>query len=241
MSVLTKVISRPAPSSPKGIIYADAGAGKSTFGGSPQDSLLIDCENGAGTIQCQRTPYLETWQEIDQYLKALANESHPYKVVTIDTVDWLIRRIEEQVTGKELTQTLNKSHGGYGNGRCVLRNYIYQVLLPTLNKIVNKGCALILLAHAKRDEHTDISGVTVEKALPDLPADCLNIFVEWADFVCMAEVIQGKRYLVTGTESTTKALVKNRYNMPATIDFNWPAFTAAVNAGLNQKFKKEEK
>jgi hypothetical protein len=94
--------------------------------------------------------------------------------------------------------TLNRSHGGYGNDKQVLRNYIYQILLPQLDRIVGRGIAVLLLAHAKRTEITDIDGITVEKTTPEFPEDYLNVMIEWSDFVCPARMdTDGSRKLLT--------------------------------------------
>ncbi len=237
MSILNGVIQKPIPTAPKGIMYGTPGVGKTTFGASPENSLVVDCENGAGAIPCKRTPYLETWPQIEGWLTALERESHGYQVVAVDSLDWLLRRLEEHVTGcgEKMSQTLNKSHGGYGNGKQVLKNYIYRCLLPTFDRIVNRGIALILLAHANRHEIIDVDGMTTEKATPDLHPDYLNTFIEWADFVCLARIDpEGRRVLVT--QETNRALAKNRYGMPPVIDFTWPAFCSAMTAGLSAKF-----
>jgi len=68
----------------------------------------------------------------------------------IDSIDWLLRRIEEHVAGVDGTptgmkQTLNRSHGGYGNGRQVLKNYVYQYLLPVMDRLVNRNLATLPL------------------------------------------------------------------------------------------------
>jgi len=244
MSLLkTAVINTVAPNPPKGIICAGAGVGKTTFGSTPENSIILDCENGAGAIQCQRTPYLTTWKDIEQWLVAIANDDHGYKVLAIDTIDWLMRRVEEHVAGSagNLSQTLNKSHGGYGSGKQVLKNYVYRCLLPLLDKIVMRGIAVILLAHIKRTDITNVDGITVEKTAPDLPDEYLNTFVEWSDFVCLAKKdVDGTRTLLT--EEDNRALAKNRYDMPKTIPFTWTDFTSAISNGLSKKFdaKKEK-
>lgn len=245
-SMLDSVIAKLTPSAPKGIVYSAPGVGKTTFAASAENSLIIDCENGAGAVQCQRTPYLETWAEIELWLRFVEKEQHPYQVVAVDSLDWLLRRVEEHVSGSaanKLDQTLNRSHGGYGNGKQVLKNYIYRVLLPMFDRIVNRGIALILLAHAKRTDITDVDGVTIEKTSADIPDDFLNTFVEWSDLVCLASMdAEGNRKLTTC--ETTRALAKNRYGMPPEIPFTWKAFTGAIATGLSKKFdgqKKKEK
>lgn len=240
MSLLDTVIKKPVPSAPKGIIYGGAGIGKTTLMASASDSLIIDCENGAGQIPCVRTPYLESWEEIREWLTEIETGKHNHKVVAIDTIDWLVRRMEENVTGVDngqLGQTLNKAHGGYGNGKSVLKNHIYRVLLPMLDRIVNRGIAVVLLAHAKRTDITDVEGVSVEKTTADLPNDFLNTFVEWSDFVYLAKKSEnGERVLVTN--ETFNALAKNRYGITGDIKFTWDAFIGSIEYGLKAKFKK---
>lgn len=237
MSLLETIIAKPTPSAPKGIVYGPPGIGKTTFGAMAGNSLILDCENGAGAIQCQRTPYLSTWSEIADWLTIFEHEEHDYRALVIDSIDWLIRRCEEHVAGShaKLDQTLNRSHGGYGNGKQVLKNYVYQVLLPQLDRIVNRGIAVILLAHAKRSEIVDVDGVTTEKTTADLPDEYRNVFVEWSDFVCLARMDgDGNRVLIT--RETPRALAKNRYGMPEVIAFDWNSFTAAITDGLAHQF-----
>ncbi|MBN2293004.1 MAG: AAA family ATPase [Pirellulales bacterium] len=211
-----------------------------TFGASATNALVIDCENGASAIVCQRTPYLATWPEIYQWLIAIETEEHPYQAIAIDSVDWLLRRIEEHVSGcagGKTDSTLNRSHGGYGNGKQVLKNYVYQILLPLLDRIVARGIAVLLLAHTKRTEITDIDGITVEKTTPELPEGYLNVMVEWSDFVCLARMDgEGNRTLTT--RETPRALAKNRYHLPESIPFDWTCFAEAIGEGLKQTFSQ---
>lgn len=238
-SIFDNVQNTTVISAPKGIIYGPPGIGKTTFGAQPAKSLILDCENGAGTIKCHRTPYLSTWQEIHEWLTGIEKEKHDYQAVSVDSLDWLLRRMEEHVSGcmvgdKTLDKTLNKSHGGYGNGKQVLKNYLYAMLLPQFNRIVERGIALILLAHAKRSEITDIDGVTIEKTNPDIPDDYLSVFVEWSDFICLARMgADGQRILVT--RDTERATAKNRYSLPTVIPFEWNAFMAAISDGLKNQ------
>jgi hypothetical protein len=238
MTLLSTIITDPKPSPPKGVVYGQAGCGKSTFAARAENSLIIDCENGAATIACVRTPYLGTWTEIHAWLQTIERDEHPYRVVVIDTIDWLVRRIEEHVSGcagGKTDSTLNRSHGGYGNGKQVFKNYIFQVLLPLFDRIVSKGIAVILLAHAKRTEITDIDGIVIEKTAPDLPDEHLNAIIEWSDFVCLAKKIDEDNRILVTTE-TPRALAKNRYSMPPEIEFSWESFTSAIAEGLERNF-----
>ena len=119
-----------------------------------------------------------------------------------------------------------------------MKNYVYQILLPILDRIVGRGIAVLLLAHAKRTEVTDVDGITVEKTTPEVPDGYLNVMVEWSDFVCLARMdAEGKRHLTT--RETPRALAKNRYSMPEIIPFDWPSFTAAIAKGLSENFQSK--
>jgi hypothetical protein len=236
MGILSQtVITAATPMPPKGIIYGSPGVGKTTFGASAPGALILDCEHGANMVACARTPHLKSWPAQLAVLNALANEDHPYGVVVVDTLDWMLSALETTVSGAsggKLSETLNKSNGGYGNGKQVLRNHITLVLLPALDLLVQRGLAVILLAHASRQDITDADGVTTEKTVAEIHPDFLSMFLAWSDFCCLAKTTaSGKRELVC--QDNGRALAKNRYGLPATLPLEWEAFAAAIAAGQN--------
>ena len=183
-------------------------------------------------MHCDRTPYLPNWPSIEQWLDALAAGGHEYGAVVIDSVDWLLRRAEEHVAGVDgsdmgMKQTLNRAHGGYGNGKQVLKNYVYQYLLPTLDTLVNAGVAVILLAHTTRREITTIDGVTFEKSAPEIHPDLANTMIEWSDFVGAARMAADTRELIL--YETNQVLAKNRYGICDPLPLSWPALMDAMN------------
>ena len=216
---------------PKGIVYGPPGIGKTTFGAG-SSGLLLDTENGIPFgLVVTHTPYLPTWLEMKDCLDWLVTTPEPPPAIVIDTVDWLLRRIEEQVSGVDgtvrgMTCTLNKSQGGYGNGKQVLRNYVYQYLLPTLDQIVNRGTSVILLAHTIRRELTSMEGTTFERSMPQIHDDLANVMIEWSDFVGAACMLSGSRSLIL--QETNQLVAKNRYGITNAIPFSWQAFIDAI-------------
>jgi len=224
-------------SAPKGIIYGSIGVGKTIFGLNASKRFVLNCENGAVYTKKGVTDYLRTWNEMQPWLEAIAYEEHDYKTFVVDTIDWLLRRIEEHVSGtdgkgKGLEATLNRSHGGYGNGKQVLMNYVYQEVLPLLDKMVERGISVVLLAHAARQNFTNIDGITIEKSSPDIHPVLQTTFVEWSDFVGAAKVEGDDRVLFL-TE-TSQFLAKNRYGIVDPIRFDWDEFCGAIG----NNFKK---
>lgn len=233
MGMLSNIITAPQPMPPKGIIYGAPGVGKTTFGASAPGALIVDCEGGAGMVRCARTPHLKTWGQQYATLQALAAEKHDYGVIVLDTLDWLLGSLETHVSGAasgKLAETLNKSNGGYGSGKQVLRNHICLQLIPALDALVARGMAVILLAHAARQDITDADGITTEKTVAEIHPDFLSLFLAWSDFCCLAKTTAGgARELVC--QDNGRALAKNRYGLPATLPLTWNAFAGAVSAG----------
>jgi len=240
MPLPSTVLTQANMRAPKGIVYGPPGVGKTTFGASTTKPIIIDCENGAAHVSCDRTPYLSDWPSIQQWLEALAAGGHDYGTVVVDSVDWLLRRAEEHVSGVDgsqsgMKQTLNRSHGGYGNGKQVLKNYVYQYLLPMLDTMVNAGIAVVLLAHATRREITTIDGITVEKSAPEIHPDLANTMIEWSDFVGAARMgVDGRELILS---ETGQLLAKNRYGIDSPLPLSWQSF---LNAMSNPKTPNAE-
>jgi hypothetical protein len=233
MNFLDSILNETHMRAPKGIVYGPPGVGKTTFGAGCNKAIIVDCENGACHVACNRSPYLKTWDEIAVWLDFLANSPHPFESIVIDSIDWLLRRIEEHVAGvngdaKNMDKTLNRSNGGYGNGKQVLRNYVYQYLLPTLDQIVNRGVSVLLLAHVTRQSLTNIDGITIEKSAPEIHPDLMNTMIEWCDFVGAAKIgASGQRELEL--KETNQLIAKNRYGIENKIPLSWDAFLNALN------------
>ena len=232
MCLFELVLNQTHMRAPKGIVYGPPGVGKTTFGAGTHKPIIIDCENGAAHMNCDRTPYLADWDAILPWLQALAYDEHTYETVVVDSIDWLLRRLEERVAGvngdpRNMDKTMNRSHGGYGNGKQVLRNYVYQYLLPTLDAIVNRGISVILLAHASRRSITNIDGIVMEKSAPEIHPELMNTMVEWSDFVGAARMDGDSRELVLN--ETGQLLAKNRYGITGILPLDWNCLMAAMS------------
>lgn len=235
MSLVEAFTGTAAMAPPRIILYSAPGVGKSTFA-HEAGAHIIDCEGGLGQIKSShKTRTLSTWPEQRKVLVAIAEQPLPeMRVVAIDTIDWLFRRIVEHVIfdldGKkpgDITNTIGSAHGGYFKARNIVENIVYREVLPLLNAILERGIAVVLLAHAANMKLITPEGFNVQMAAPDLPDYILPAFVEWSDAVFYGESIDSARSMVT--QGTNVITAKNRFSLPPRIEMSWAAFCAALN------------
>lgn len=239
MSLFDEVITEPCAGAPKGIIYADPGVGKTTFAAGAPDHIIMDIENGANHLRCNKTPYLQDWRQCVRWLKGLRDDEHPYKVVAIDTVDWLCTRLIDNVVSTEtkeengmVLQSIHRVHGGYGEGMARVRASFLRSVLPALDAMSQRGIAVILLAHTAKVSVMSSEGYSVEKTGPDLDKQLLPILTEWADFVALGAYKDGKRWL--RMRGDDQIVAKSRYRVPPTIPMDWGSFVDAIKDSNNQ-------
>lgn len=210
-----KVISGVTPTAPKIMIYGLSGVGKSVLASKLSKPLFLDFEGGLNQIDCQRSEQYTDLETFYADLKELYYaKEREYNTLVIDSVDWLVRKTVEQaagITAGKLDETLNKSNGGYGNGKQVLENHIRTKLLPMFVALNKKGYGICLIAHADRKTLMDAEGVNTEQIAPKIDVNTMNVFVEWVDNVFYLKKNGDKRTLVL--ESDDKVLAKNRLGL----------------------------
>lgn len=212
------ILKGQALTAPKLMIYGLSGVGKSSLAAKLSKPLFLDFEGGLNYLGVDRS---EQYTDLDVFYKDLIElynkaktGKREYDTIVIDSVDWLVRKTIEKAAGIDkynLTETLNRSNGGYGNGKQVLENHIRTKLLPALVLLNKMGYGICLIAHADRKDLMDADGVDVERVTPKIDVNTMNVFVEWVDNVFYLKYVDGERYLVL--EGDSNVLAKNRLNL----------------------------
>lgn len=214
-----QIIKQATPTAPKLMIYGLSGVGKSTLASKLSKPIFLDMEGGLNYMNVDRTPQLTS---VDEFYKCLAelyqkadSGSREYDTIVIDSADWLVRKVVEKAAGidkTKLDETLNRSNGGYGNGKQVLENHIRTKLLPMLVLLNKQGYGICLIAHADRKTLMSSEGNDIEQITPKIDVNTMNVFVEWCDNVFyLKKDIAGDRILVLESDDT--ALAKNRLSL----------------------------
>ena len=231
-----KILREATPTSPKFMVYSLPGMGKTTLASQMSNSIIIDIEGGANYIKTARTEQITKLEDFYAVLVELWKApKQEFDYIVIDTVDWLVRLIVEDVAGidkNHLTETLNRSNGGYGNGKQVLENHVRTKLLPMLVAMNKKGYGICLLAHADKKNMLDSDGTTIEQITPKIDPNTLNAFVEWCDAIFyLKKNIEGDRILQLSSDDV--ALAKNRTGMSGEVNLS--------EVDINKILKEEAK
>lgn len=218
-----QIIKGPVYTAPKLLLYGMSGAGKSTLAATLKNPLFLDFEGGANLIGVDRTPqYLDIdvfyTDMVELYRKGAAGKRE-YDTLVIDSADWMVRKIVEKAAGidkNNLSETLNKSNGGYGNGTQVLINHIRTKLLPMLVALNTVGYGVCLIAHTERKTLMDEDGFNIDRITPKIDEKTMNVFVEWVDSVFyLRKGADGERTLQL--DGDDNILAKNRQGLTGTV------------------------
>lgn len=227
---------------PRIMLYGVHGIGKSTFGASAPNPVFIQTEDGLGTIDTASFPLATTSEQVDSAVETLANDTHDFLTVVLDSLDWyeaiLIREIEASHTPQELA---------YGKGTVILVDRMTRFLESLTNLRNQRGMTVILLAHAQAKRFDSPETEPYDRYMPKLQEKVSGKAQEWSDAVLFANyrtlikkddlgfnktqargVSTGERLI--HTSETAAFLAKNRYSLPATLPLSWDAFQNAVSA-----------
>lgn len=217
------IIKEAQPHKQKVMIVGLAGAGKSTLASQMSRPLFIDVEGGLTNMNVPRTPTIKRYIQAVQCINMIHKEAEEYKkeydTIVIDSIDWLVRRAEEHAAGiatiddkgvehKDMSATIGKANGGYGNGNKQLENHLRAELMPALQLLVDDGFGICLIAHADQKDVMDPDGFTITKITPAIGERFMEAWVQWCDNVFYLRNDGGERKLLL--EGTDRILAKNR-------------------------------
>jgi len=219
------------------VIYGVEGIGKSEMAAHFPTPLFIDTEGSTDHMNVARMDAPTSWAMLMDQVSFVASGQHNYKTLVIDTIDWA-----ETMAARHICINGNVNgieDFGFGKGYSYLAEEMGR-FLDALSNVINRGVHVVLLGHShlKRVELPEENGafdkyeLRLEKKVAPLPK-------EWADAVFFANY----KYFLTGdsggkkkatggrrvifTSHTTSYDGKNRYGLPAEIDFEGNPATLA--------------
>lgn len=220
----------------------------STYAAQIPSVIFIDTEGGLSEIDCVRFPQAASFSGVMEQLKALAAEKHEYGAVAIDSCDWLERLVWEEVCKDYGVNSIEKAAGGYGKGYIEAANR-FRKLLELLDKLrLERGMAIILIAHSRVEPFTDPEVGTYDRYSPRLHKHASAIVGEWVDAILFATRRISVQNASSGDGKVAKGIganggerilrceggpacvAKNRYNLPFELPLSWDSLMAALTS-----------
>ena len=234
---MIKVTRGIVPRAKKVVVYGPEGIGKSTFAAQFPDAIIIDVEGSTASMDVARIEP-KSWSELLGNVKDITAGlvDVPCRTLVIDTADWAETLCAESVCAQKHWDSL--SSPGYGTGYRVAWEE-FGKLMNELSTTVDKGINVVITAHAamRKFEQPDEAGSydRWEMKLQNSPKANISAMVkEWADmvlFVNYKTIVSdkdkqgkgkaqgGRRVMYTEHHPCWDA--KNRYGLPAMMDFSY--------------------
>jgi AAA domain len=253
MTLLSSVTNtRASIKPPRMLIYGPPKIGKSTFAAQAPSPIFVRTEDGLDAINANAFPRATTYVQVIDQMIALYQESHGFKTMVVDSLDWLETLIWAHVC--EHDAPAGKTYSsiedfGYGKGYIAALSQ-WKRFVSGLDKLRDeRGMAIILIAHEKIARVNDPAVSEVyDRHSPKLHDRAAALVMEASDIIGFAHkdivVVPGdprknERARAAGGQTrwlrlneSPGYLAGNRYGLPDT-PLSWDAFQAALMAAFN--------
>lgn len=183
---LTDVQSGTRAAPPRILVYGIEGIGKSTFASKFPKPIFIQTEDGLDNIDCESFPVARKFEDVVGALDALIREKHDYSTVVIDSLDWLEALIWKMLCEREGVESIEQIGGGYAKGYVQALTHWRRVVEKLQTLRLDKGCAIVLTAHAKIEFHDDPETAKFQRFAPQLHRKAYSLLAQWVDVVFFA-------------------------------------------------------
>lgn len=186
------------------LVYGDPGVGKTSFIATANDVLIADTESGLLALRDRNIPYvgIKKWGDIIELYKYLKDEKHEYKVVAIDTMTELTKKLVQEL--EETGQFNNKTGGltlqGWGEVIKRIRNLV--------RGFRDLNISVIFTAHAQFESTDEGSKMRLPMLQGKLPMEVAGM-VDIVGYMTTVEV-DGETKHIIRSESSNSYYAKDR-------------------------------
>jgi hypothetical protein len=228
---------------PRILVYGVSGIGKTTLATSALNPVVIQTEDGLGTIDVQSFPLAKSYTDVMDALASLATEAHDLKTLVVDSLDWM----EPLVWAHACTRNgwPNIEHPGYGKGY-VEALILWREYIDAINYLRDTvGMTVVQIAHTNIKRFDSPESEPYDRYEIKLHKTANALVQEHSDVVLFANyriattkadagfnkkitraIGSGERVLYT--QERPAFLAKNRYGMPESMPMAWANVAAAI-------------
>jgi hypothetical protein len=166
------------------LLYSSPKLGKSTFASCFPEALFFECEPGLNHLEVFKIPTY-TWDDFLAACKLVAQGSHRFKTIVVDTVDNAFKFCSEHVCAKHNIEY--EGDMGHGKGWALVKNEWHRVL----TRLASLPYGLILISHAQ-DKTIETRTGEYTKTQPSLPDRARGVVLGLVDMILYGDSVARK-------------------------------------------------
>jgi len=221
------------------LLYGTEGVGKSTFASQCPSPIFLGAEDGTAHLDVVRFPSPQSWSDVLAAVQVLIDETHAYKTLVLDTVDWAEPLLWAHICKRDKKQDIEDY--GYGKGYQAALDE-WRVFLAQLEKLRAKNINVLLLGHSHLKPFKNPEDDDYDRYELKLHAKAGGLLKEWCDAVLFANyetasrkdaktkrvrgVSTGARYIYT--QRTAAYDAKNRFDFAEVMPFSFADVETAM-------------
>jgi len=231
------------PRPPRLLTYGVAGVGKTLFATSAPRPVVIQTEDGLGTITAATFGVLRSLDAVMEALGSLYTDQHDFETLVVDSLDWL-EPLVWQHTARTHSQPDIESFG-YGKGYLAALD-TWRGFLDGVNALRDeRGMGVILIAHAEIKRFDSPETEPYDRYQPKLHRSASALVQEHVDAVLFANYrvstlksdVGFNKKVVRGVSGGDRLLhtcerpaflAKNRFGLAETLSLSWPDLAAGI-------------
>lgn len=253
-----KPIKGKRPSPRRMVFMGTNHVGKSSLAAEATGVFFMDAENGLDDIDCERTPVLESIDDVFEWFVFVHESKHRW--LAIDSIDWIEKLIRRKVVEeKEGATSFGDPCFDFGRGKKLCMPYWDRFMnwLRFLQTDNNMG--IIIVSHSGVVDVKKPDVETYQRVEPRIDPEPRDMICDWAtevlylDFRPMVRnvdegfkrersiAVNGEMDRFIQTVPTAGVRAKNRLHLPDEIPFNSPAETWELIAQYAKAAKPKRK
>lgn len=170
----------------KVVLYGPPKLGKSTLAGATKDALMIPTEDRVAHINCDKTPVVTHYTQMQEVFNFLLNDNHPYKRVIVDSIDWLEPLIWGYLCEKNNWKSITDDHNketAFSKGLKYHAVRAWKDFLYNCDVLRESGMDVILISHAQTIKINPPDSDEYDKWVMKIDKSSLAVVEEWADII----------------------------------------------------------
>ena len=225
------------------LVYGPDGCGKTTFGASAPNAIIIGPESGSNNLDTSRWEP-KTYAEIMKSIDDLINEQHDYQTLVLDSLDWMEPMVWNAVCEFGKVKSIEQFGGGYGKGYTEAQRYWLDMMQAIKQLRERRNMNVVIIAHSQIKAFNDpAQPAPYDRYMLKLNEKASALWREFVDTVLFAtfetfvKETDGKKTKAFGdgvrvafTERRPGYDAKNRFGLPSQISFSWSDYVSEVES-----------